>query len=149
MYNIGELPVAGGNRLVQKLLQLLGFYGEEYENEDDSDYEEERPRSTGKKDKSARKDESRRQAVPPKLVFFKGVPSEDIKLKLRDVLLDGAMVLLDLQGLETDRLEEGRNFINFMGGVAFAHKGVMERIGPSLFVIAPREGMLQWWAGEE
>ena len=133
-----------------KLLQLLGFNEEDYENDDDySDYDEERHRSAGKKNKSVRKDESRGHAISPKLVFFKGVPSEDIKLKLRDVLLDGAMVLLDLQGLESDRLDEGRNFINFMGVVAFAHRGVMERIGSSLFVITPREGMLQWWAEEE
>ena len=133
-----------------KLLQLLGFYGEDYDNEDDySEHDEERPRQTGKKGKPARKNESRGHVIPPKLVFFKGVPSEDIKLKLRDVLLDGAMILLDLQGLEAERIEEGRNFINFMGGVAFAHKGVMERIGPSLFIITPREGMLQWWEEEE
>ena len=102
---------------MQKLLQLLGFYGEDYEDENDySDYEEERPR----KKKSARKDESRGRAVP-RIIFFKGVPSEDVKLKLRDVLLDGAMVLLDLQGLETDRIEDGRNFINFMGEIGRAH----------------------------
>jgi len=133
---------------VQKLLQLFGFYGEEYD-EDDSDYEEERTRSTGKKNKLVKKDEPRGKVVSPKLVFFKGVPSEEIKLKLRDVLLDGAMVLLDLQGLDSERLDEGRNFINFMGGVAFAHKGLMERIGSSLFIITPHEGMLQWWAEEE
>ena len=134
---------------MQKLLQLLGFYGEDYDEDDDSYYEEERPKPAGKKSKPVRKDESRGYAVPPKLVFFKGVPPEDIKLKLRDVLLDGAMVLLDLQGLEAERIEEGRNFINFMSGVAFAHKGVMERIGPTHFVITPHEGMLQWWGGEE
>ena len=134
---------------MQKLLQLFGFYGEDYENEDDySDYEEERPKPT-KRSKSVRKEEPKGKVVSPKLVFFKGVPSEEIKLKLRDVLLDGAMVLLDLQGLNSERIEEGRNFINFMGGVAFAHKGVMERIGPSLFIITPHEGMLQWWAEEE
>ena len=131
---------------MQKLLQLLGFSGDDYENEDDhSSYEEERPRS---RKKSVRKGESRGPVPSPKLVFFKGVPSEDIKLRLRDVLLEGAMVLLDLQGLEAERIEEGRNFINFMGGVAFAHKGLMERIGPSLFIITPREGMLQWWVGD-
>ena len=135
---------------MQKLLQLLGFYGEDYDNEDDNEnLEEGRSKSADKKDKSGRKNEPKGQAAPPKLVFYKGVPSEDIKLRLRDALLDGAMVLLDLQGLEAKRLEEGRSFINFMGGVAFAHKGVMERIGPSLFIITPREGMLQWWAEEE
>jgi len=135
---------------VHKLLQLFGFYGDDYEDEDDySDYEEERPKSTAKKSKSGKKDEPRGKTISPKLVFFKGVPSEEIKLKLRDVLLDGAMVLLDLHGLDSERIDEGRNFINFMGGVAFAHKGLMERIGPSLFIITPHEGMLQWWAEEE
>lgn len=136
---------------MRKLLQLFGFYGDEYEEDGDDylDYEEEQPRPV-KKTKSVRREEPPRgRTLPPKLVFFKGVPSEEIKLKLRDVLLDGAMVLLDLQGLERERIEEGNNFINFMGGVAFAHKGLMERIGPSLFVITPREGMLQWWAEEE
>jgi len=134
---------------VQKLLQLFGFYGDDYEDEDGySDYEEERS-SPPKKSKSTKKDEHRGKTVSPKLVFFKGVPSEGIKLKLRDVLLDGAMVLLDLQGLDSERIEDGRNFINFMGGVAFAHRGLMERIGPSLFIITPHEGMLQWWAEEE
>jgi len=133
---------------VQKLLQLFGFYKEDYD-EDDSDYEEERSRPTGKKGKPVKKDDPRGKIVSPKLVFFKGVPSEEIKLRLRDVLLDGAMLLLDLQDLDTDQREEARNFINFMGGVAFAHKGLMERIGSSLFIITPREGMLQWWAEEE
>jgi FtsZ-interacting cell division protein YlmF len=129
----------------------LGFYGDDYEEEDDySDYEEERPRQNKSKLGRLKDEPKGKGRVPtPRLVFFKGVPSEDIKLRLRDVLLEGAMVLLDLQGLEPERIEEGRNFINFMGGVAFAHKGLMERIGPSLFVITPHEGMLQWWAGEE
>ena len=134
---------------MQKLLQLFGFYGENYDEDDDSDYEEERTKPAGKKNKPVKKDESRSKVFSPKLVFFKGVPSEEIKLKLRDVLLNGAMVLLDLQGLDSDRIEEGRNFITFMGGVAFAHKGLMERIGSYLFIITPHEGMLQWWAEEE
>ena len=136
---------------MRKLLQLFGFYGDDYDEDDYSDYyEEERTRSAGKKNKPIKKDDPRGRVVAsPGLVFFKGVPSEEIKLKLRDVLLDGAMVLLDLQGLDSERIEEGRNFINFMGGVAFAHKGLMERIGSSLFIITPHEGMLQWWAEEE
>ena len=136
---------------MRKLLQLLGFYGDDYDEDADDymEYEEEQPRPLKRQAKPARKDEGRGRMPAPKLVFFKGVPSEEFKLRLRDVLLDGAMVLLDLQGLEPERIEEGRNFINFMGGVAFAHKGLMERIGPSLFVITPHEGMLQWWADEE
>jgi FtsZ-interacting cell division protein YlmF len=132
-------------------LQLFGFYGDEYEDDEDgySDYEEESQPRAAKKNKPGKKEEPRGRVAAPKLVFFKGVPSEEIKLRLRDVLLEGTMVLLDLQGLEEDRIEEGRSFLHFMGGVAFAHKGLMERIGPSLFIITPHEGMLQWWPGEE
>jgi FtsZ-interacting cell division protein YlmF len=134
---------------VRKLLQLFGFYGDEDDADEYSDYEEEPQPRGAKKNKLGKREEPRSKPVVPKLVFFKGVPSEEIKLRLRDVLLEGTMVLLDLQGLEEDRIEEGRSFLHFMGGVAFAHKGLMERIGPSLFVITPHEGMLQWWPGEE
>jgi FtsZ-interacting cell division protein YlmF len=133
---------------VRNFLRFLGFYGDDYEEEDGEylDYEEESPRAKKSKGK---KESPRKKAESPKLVFFKGVPSEGIKLRLRDALLEGAMVLLDLQGLPAERVEEGRTFINFMGGVAFAHKGLIERIGSSLFLITPHEGMLQWWAEEE
>ena len=133
---------------MRNFLRFLGFYGNDYEEEDDEypEYEEE-PSRTAKKNRG-KKEEPRKKAETPKLVFFKGVPSEGIRLRLRDALLEGAMVLLDLQGLPAERVEEGRTFINFMGGVAFAHKGLIERIGSSLFLITPREGMLQWWAEE-
>ena len=132
---------------MQKLLQLLGFYGDDYDNEDDySDHEDDRSRS---KKKSGKKGDSRGLTAPPKLVFFKGIPSEDMKLKLRDALLDGAMILLDLGGVGSDRKEEALNLVNFMGGVAFAHKGFMEQLGKSpFFIITPREGMFQEWSGE-
>ncbi|MDR1875158.1 MAG: cell division protein SepF [Synergistaceae bacterium] len=141
---------------MRRLLQLLGLYdGEDYEedSEEYSEYEEEQSREQPrgpKKNRMGKKDEGlKSRSAAPRLVFFQGVPSENSKLRLRDILLDGAIVLLDLQGLDAGRIEEGRNFINFMGGVAFAHKGLMERIGPSLFVITPREGMLEWWEEEE
>ena len=134
---------------MRKLLQLFGFYGDEDDEDEYSDYEEEPQPRGAKKSRPGKMEEPLVKPVPPKLVFFKGVPSEEIKLRLRDVLLEGTMVLLDLQGLEEERIEEGRSFLHFMGVVAFAHKGLMERIGPSLFIITPHEGMLQWWPGEE
>jgi FtsZ-interacting cell division protein YlmF len=136
----------------RKVLQLFGFYGDENEEDEYSEYEEEPQRGRHqsiRKGRTGRKEEPRVKRASPVLVFFKGVPSEDIKLRLRDALLDGAMVLLDLHGLDKDRVEEGRSFLHFMGGVAFAHRGRMERVGASLFVITPREGMLEYWSGEE
>jgi FtsZ-interacting cell division protein YlmF len=133
---------------VPNFLRFFGF-GDDYEEEDDEplDYEEEQARPAKKS--RGKKEEPRKRIEAPKLIFFKGIPSEGIKLRLRDALLEGVMVLLDVQGLPAERMEEGRTFINFMGGVAFAHKGLIERIGSSLFLITPREGMLQWWAEED
>ena len=131
---------------MKKLLRFFGFDDDEYESDDDA-YEEE-PQPRGKRNR-VRQEEARAKSVSPRLVFFKGIPSEEIKLRLRDVLLDGSMVLLDLQDLDAEYEMEGRNFINFMAGVAFAHKGQSKRIGTSLYVITPREGMLQWSLEEE
>ena len=131
---------------MKRLLRFFGFDDDEYENGDDG-YEEEPPPRT--KRTRGRQEEPRGKSVSPKMVFFQGIPSEEIKLRLRDVLLEGSMVLLDLHGLDAEHEMEGRNFINFMAGVAFAHKGQSKRIGTSLFVITPREGMFSWWVEED
>jgi FtsZ-interacting cell division protein YlmF len=133
---------------VKKLLRFFGFNEDEYENDNDVDYEEE-PQSRSGKRTRGRQEESSKKSVSPKLIFYQGIPSEDTKLRLRDILLDGSMVLLDLHKVDPEHAEEGHNFINFMAGVAFAHKGQSKRIGQFLYVITPREGMLQWWVGEE
>ena len=133
---------------VQKLLQLLGFYGDDYEEDEDeySSYEEQ-PKPA-KKTRPVWKDEPRGKPSSPRLVFFQGIPSEEMKLRLRDVLLDGSMLVLSLQGAVADRIHDARDYINFMRGVAFAHKGQSTQIGSSLFVITPREGMFQGWSEE-
>jgi len=130
---------------VRKLLQLFGFYDNEYEDGESGypDYEEEPKYRSMKRAPVGRKSESRVKSVSPGLIFFQGIPPEGIKLKLRDCLLEGAMILLDTHNLEAEYIEEGRNFINFMRGVAFAHKGESRNIGSDLYVITPREGMLQ------
>ena len=131
-------------RPVKKLMQLLGFYGDEDYNEPEEHYPE-NPQSF----KKGRKREEIRPQGPLRMVFFKGVPSEEIKLRLRDILLDGVMVLLDLHELDPHTFEEeGRSFINFMGGVAFAHRGRMEFIEPALYIVTPHEGMFEEWAEE-
>ena len=86
----------------------------------------------------------------PGIVLFKGIPSERRKLQLRDALLEGVMVLMDLHDLDARQFEEeGRPLINFMGGVAFAHKGRMEQVGPALYLVMPRGDMFEDWAEEE
>ena len=135
---------------MRKLLQLFGFFGDEYESGENeySDYEEESQPRSARKNPAGRKSELQKP-VSPKLIFFQGIPPENIKLRLRDYLLDGAMILLDIRGLETENREEGRDFITFMQGVAFAHRGESRNIGSTLYVITPRRGMLQCWSEEE
>ena len=60
------------------------------------------------------------------------------------------MILLDLHELDLQSFEEiGRPFINFMGGVAFAHKGRMEFIEPAFYIVTPHEGMFEEWTKEK
>ena len=56
--------------------------------------------------------------------------------------------MLDLSSLSGAETEKGRNFMNFMGGVAFAHKGELREIGASFFLISPRKGMFTQWIEE-
>ena len=135
---------------MRKLMQLLGFYGDEdYDEPEEQEQYGEKPQPF-KKTYSGRKREETRSQAPLRMVFFKGVPSEEIKLRLRDILLDGVMILLDLHELDPQSFEEiGRPFINFMGGVAFAHKGRMEFIEPAFYIVTPHEGMFEEWAEEE
>lgn len=133
---------------MKKLMQFLGFYGDE-DYEDEADDYLEPPRSAPRAGKKREESKNIRPPAPLRMVFFRGVPSEGVKLRLRDALLDGVMVLLDLHELDDRQFEEeGRPFIDFMGGVAFAHKGRMEYIKPALFVVSPHEGMFEEWEEE-
>lgn len=132
---------------MKKLMQILGFYGDD-DYEDTEEYSEEQPKVSRKMSRGKRREEIH-NSVSPKLVFFKGVPSEHVKLRLRDALLGGGMILLDLHELDQREFEEeGRPFINFMGGVAFAHMGRMEFIEPALYLVTPHEGMFEEWVEE-
>ena len=132
---------------MKKLMQILGFYGDEDYDEPEERYGE---KTQNFKKNQGRKREELQPQAPLRMVFFKGVPSEESKLRLRDILLDGVMILLDLHELTPQEFEEtGRSFINFMGGVAFAHRGRMEFIEPALYIVTPHEGMFEEWAEEE
>ena len=135
--------------MLRRLMQVLGFYGDDDYVDESEDYEVEEQRTAAKRPNARRRDEPHPVSAP-RLVFFKGVPSESIKLRLRDALLNGIMVLLDLHELDPREFEEeGRPFINFMGGVAFAHKGRMEYIEPAMYLVTPHEGMFEEWVEEE
>lgn len=136
--------------MIKWLMQLLGFGDNDYEDDYD-DYPDEPQRPIKKTNRPGRRNDSYADGgSPTRLVLFKGLPSEASKLKLRDLLLQGVMILIDLHGLtQREFNEEGRPFIDFMGGVAFAHKGRMEFIEPAQYLVTPHSGMFVVWDEEE
>ena len=131
------------------LMQFLGFYGdddydesEEYSGDQSRQVRKQKPQSQGK-----RKEES--YPATPGLILFRGVPSENAKYKLSESLKDGAMILLDLHDLDAREMEDqGRPFITFMGGVAYARGGRIEFIEPAQYLVMPRDGMFEEWVEE-
>ena len=81
------------------------------------------------------------------LILFKGLPSTEDKLQLREALLDGCIILLDLSGIPSERIEEGRQFITFMHGVSFANNGEFLKLAPRIFSVSPHPGMVQTMTG--
>ena len=133
---------ARGNGRVWKLMKMLGFEDDDEYGYDD-DYEEQ-PRPP-RKQKSARRD----SWPAPKLILFRGVPSEDMKRRLSEALKEGSMILLDLHELAPREFEEeGVPFITFMRGVAFARGGRTEDIESMQYLVTPHEGMFDVWDEE-
>ena len=130
------------------LMQFLGFDNEDYE--EPEEYSEESAR-IARKQKPQNQGKRREEAYPasPGLILFKGVPSEGNKFKLSEALRDGIMILLDLHELDAREMEEqGRPFITFMGGVAYARGGRVEFIEPAQYLVMPRDGMFEEWIEE-
>ncbi len=133
------------------LLKFLGFYGDDDDYDEEEDYGAERPAKRAKKlnNKKSRRDQEDNNINNndiPSLVIFRGVPSDDMRSRLRDALRNGAILLLDLSELSERELEEeGRGFITFMGGVAFASGGSKLEIGHEQYIITPGDGMCEEW----
>ena len=142
---------------MKKFLKLLGF-GEEETSEYSGDYRRKRPISAAR-DEAMRGnaynssyedyDGEKYERTPLKngLILFRGLPSTEDKLQLREALLDGCIILLDLSGIPSERIEEGRQFITFMHGVSFANNGEFLKLAPRLFSVSPQPGMVQTVTG--
>ncbi|MCL1941180.1 MAG: cell division protein SepF [Synergistaceae bacterium] len=116
-------PYSGGGDTMRG-----GAYSGNYEDYDDDKYERTPPLRNG-------------------LILFKGLPSTEDKLHLREALLDGCIILLDLSGIPAERIEEGRQFITFMHGVSFANGGEFSKLTPRIFSVSPQPGMVQTITG--
>ncbi|MBQ3346770.1 MAG: cell division protein SepF [Synergistaceae bacterium] len=132
------------------LMKFFGFENDEDDYDDNDDYTEERPR----KQSSSRKESTSRStsgnpAASGKLILFNGVASDSDKRRLREAFNSGAMILIDLHTLNQREFEEdGKDFITFMGGVAFARNGELKFIEPAQYLVTPRADMFEVWPEE-
>ena len=129
------------------LMKFFGFDNEDDDYDDSEDYKEE-PR---RKPSPSRKEGSSRNTpgnpgAGGKLILFNGVASDDDKRRLREAFNSGAMILIDFHGMnQRDYDERGKEFVTFMGGLAFARNGTMTHIEPSQYLITPHTDMFEVW----
>ena len=68
---------------------------------------------------------------------------------MREAFDNGAMILIDLHNLDQRDFEEkGKDFITFMGGIAFGRNGDVKFIEPSQYLMTPRSDMYEIWPEE-
>ena len=141
---------------MRKFMKLLGF-----EDEEAGEYRGRKSSHSKNREEIARgnaynnnygdygDDDNYERSSPIKngLILFKGLPSTEDKLQLREALLDGCIILLDLSGIAPERIEEGRQFITFMHGVSFANNGEFLKLAPRIFSVSPHPGMVQTMTG--
>ena len=128
------------------IMRMFGFDNEEDDYEDKEDYTEDRRKPTGRRSDSSRSGSG--SAGNGKIIIYNyngPVPNNDRK-RLCDAFNDGAMILIDLHNVNQRQFEEeGKDFITFMGGVAFARSGEMKFIEPSQYLLTPRTNMCEIW----
>ena len=134
------------------LMKFFGFENDEDDYDDSDDYTEERPRkqSSSRKESTSRSSSGEKNlAASGKLILFNGVASDSDKRRLREAFNSGAMILIDLHTLNQREFEEdGKDFITFMGGVAFARNGELKFIEPAQYLVTPRADMFEVWPEE-
>lgn len=130
-------------------MKFFGFENDEDDYDDNEDYDRRSSKSSSRKDSSSRSPSGNPNAVG-KLILFNGVASDTDKRRLREAFNNGAMILIDLHELNQREFDEfGKEFITFMGGVAFARNGEMKFIEPDQYLVAPRADMFEIWPETE
>ncbi len=121
------------------IMKFLGFENEDEDYENDNDYEDRSRKNKTKRD-------SKNTSGSNKLILFRGIANDSEKRKLCEAYNDGAMILIDMHDLNRSEYDEsGKDFITFMGGVAYAHDGEMKHIKPAQYLLTPRAGMFEIW----
>ena len=138
------------------LMKFFGFDGEDDDYDEGEDYTQEERRS---KSSRSRREGSQRSgnssgvssANNGKLILFNGIASDSEKRKLREAFNNGAMILIDLHDMTQIQYEQagGKDFITFMGGVAFARNGTLIPVSNTQYLVTPRADMFEVWPLEE
>ncbi len=132
------------------LMKFFGFENDEDDYDDSEDYKEEPRRKPSPSRKENTRSSSGSSGAGGKLILFNGVASDNDKRRLREAFNSGAMILIDLHTLNQREFDEdGKDFITFMGGVAFARNGELKFIEPAQYLVTPRPDMFEVWPEEE
>ena len=125
---------------------MFGFDNDDDDYEDKEDYTDDRRKTTSRRSDSSRSNSGGTNSGKIIIYNYNGqVPNNDRK-RLCDAFNDGAMILIDLHNVNQRQFEEeGKDFITFMGGVAFARSGEMKFIEPSQYLLTPRINMCEVW----
>ena len=130
------------------LMKFFGFENDEDDYDDSDDYTEEKRRKPARKDSPSKP--SGGSGSVGRLILFNGVATDSDKKRLREAFNSGAMILVDLHTLNQREFDEqGKEFVTFMGGLAYAHEGEMKFIEPAQYIFTPRTGMFDVWPEEE
>ena len=126
-------------------MKFFGFENEEDDYDDSDDYKEEPRKKSSRKETSSRTSSGVSNAGG-KLILFNGIASDNDKRRLREAFNSGAMILIDLHTLNQREFDEdGKDFITFMGGLAFAREGELRFIEPAQYLVTPRHDMFEVW----
>ena len=126
-------------------MKFFGFENDEDDYDDSDDYKEEPRKKSSRKETSSRTSSGNPNAGG-KLILFNGIASDNDKRRLREAFNNGAMILIDLHTLNQREFDEdGKDFITFMGGVAFARNGELKFIEPAQYLVTPRPDMFEVW----
>ncbi|MBQ6773596.1 MAG: cell division protein SepF [Synergistaceae bacterium] len=134
------------------LMKFFGFDGEDDDYDEGEEYTQEERR---KPSRSRREGSQQRSGNPSggssanngKLILFNGIASDNEKRKLREAFNNGAMILIDLHDMTQIQYEQagGKDFITFMGGVAFARNGTLIPVSNTQYLVTPRADMFEVW----
>lgn len=129
-------------------MNIMRFFGfdDEDDYDDNEDYTEERRKKSNRS--SSRSSGSSPSTPAGKLIvynyFIGNAALDSDKIHLRDEFNKGAMILVDLHELtQREYEEEGKDFITFIGGIAFARGGIMTYLEPSQYLFTPGPGMCE------